>query len=194
MLTLCHHSDIINLKLTPCHYLISKGMIFMPTTTFENLPDAKKKTIIAALLKEFSQSPLSKAQIAPIVKEAQIARGAFYKYFVDLTDAYTYLYRQAMKDIHINISHTSVKTAQDYVNQVREFLTKSQNSSYYNLIKMHTLYNEHFLSANLPKQMPANIWAIAELCHATIRDCLVDPNKQEEYIANLETILTKIIS
>ena len=50
----------------------------MPSSTFEHLSEKKKNTIILALLHEFSKVSLSKAQVAPIVKEAEIARGAFY--------------------------------------------------------------------------------------------------------------------
>ena len=59
----------------------------MPSQTFLNLKPEKQARIYAALLTEFSAYPLAKAQVARIVKEAQIARGAFYKYFADLNDA-----------------------------------------------------------------------------------------------------------
>lgn len=64
----------------------------MPSSTFTNLPDEKRQRIEAALLNEFSNHTLATAQVARIVKDAQIARGAFYKYFDNLTDAYSYMY------------------------------------------------------------------------------------------------------
>ena len=60
----------------------------MPTSTFENLNHEKRQKIEQALLHEFSEHSLALAQVARIVKEAEIARGAFYKYFADLKDAY----------------------------------------------------------------------------------------------------------
>lgn len=57
----------------------------MPSSTFTNLPDEKRQRIEAALLNEFSNHTLATAQVARIVKDAQIARGAFYKYFDNLT-------------------------------------------------------------------------------------------------------------
>lgn len=69
---------------------------------------------------------MSKAQVAPIVKEAEIARGAFYKYFSDLTDAYIFLYKLAMKDIHTPFISKSDQTADAYVQQTRDFLTNTQ--------------------------------------------------------------------
>ena len=73
----------------------------MVSETFINLSDEKKQKIAQALLKEFSTYPLAKAQVARIVKDAGIARGAFYKYFGDLKDAYGYLYSLAMKEVHM---------------------------------------------------------------------------------------------
>ena len=75
----------------------------MVSETFINLSDEKKQKIVGALLKEFSTYPLAKAQVARIVKDAGIARGAFYKYFGDLKDSYTYLYGLAMKDVHMGL-------------------------------------------------------------------------------------------
>ena len=50
----------------------------MPKSTFENLPEAKKQRVWRALLNEFSQHDLADAQVARVVKNAEIARGAFY--------------------------------------------------------------------------------------------------------------------
>jgi len=72
----------------------------MPLSTFKNLPQPKKDRITAALLTEFSTHSLAEAQVARIVTGADIARGAFYKYFADLTDAYQYLYGVALTHIH----------------------------------------------------------------------------------------------
>ncbi|MEM5031883.1 hypothetical protein AAEZ42_05215 [Limosilactobacillus fermentum] len=49
----------------------------MPSSTFTNLPDEKRQRIEAALLNEFSNHTLATAQVARIVKDAQIARGPF---------------------------------------------------------------------------------------------------------------------
>ena len=60
----------------------------MVSTTFKNLAPDKQARIQSGLLNEFSAHPLADAQVARIVQQAQIARGAVYKYFTDLTDAY----------------------------------------------------------------------------------------------------------
>ena len=56
----------------------------MVKSTFTNLPTAKRQKIEAVLLEEFSTYPLAQAKVSHIVKKADIARGAFYKYFDDL--------------------------------------------------------------------------------------------------------------
>ena len=53
----------------------------MVKQTFKNLPSAKRRRIEAVLLEEFSTYPLADAKVSHIVKNANIARGAFYKYF-----------------------------------------------------------------------------------------------------------------
>ena len=92
----------------------------MPSTTFENLNLQKKEIITNALLTEFSQHSLASAQVARIVKKAGIARGAFYKYFTDLTEAYQYLYQVAILEIHTPITRANhILAASDYVNQIK---------------------------------------------------------------------------
>ncbi|MDD1402334.1 TetR/AcrR family transcriptional regulator [Ligilactobacillus salivarius] len=166
----------------------------MPSSTFEHLSEKKKNTIILALLHEFSKVSLSKAQVAPIVKEAEIARGAFYKYFSDLTDAYIFLYKLAMKDIHTPFISKSDQTADAYVQQTRDFLTNTQKSKYYDLIRMHILHNEHHISTKpMSPDVSPLVWAVAELCHATIRESMSSPDKQDKYLKQLYVVLTKLL-
>lgn len=94
----------------------------MPSTTFLNLNEDKKQKITQSLLLEFSNHSVSEAQVTRIVKEAGIARGAFYKYFNDLQDAYTYLYQQAMVEIHEKITNSNqILSAEEYRKQIKEF-------------------------------------------------------------------------
>ena len=67
---------LIQQKVTRCQLI--NGGIKMPSTTFLNLNEDKKKKIVQSLLLEFSNHSVSDAQVARIVKEAGIARGAFY--------------------------------------------------------------------------------------------------------------------
>lgn len=72
----------------------------MPNETFFNLPDEKQKRILEAAKKEFSQSALKDASIANIVKNAEISRGSFYQYFMDIEDLYLYYFHSLGKDNH----------------------------------------------------------------------------------------------
>lgn len=76
----------------------------MVTPTFLRLPQAKRALIEQALLDEFSRAPLAQAQVSNIVKQTGIARGAFYRYFTDIDDAYQYMLGVALRDIHTGIS------------------------------------------------------------------------------------------
>ena len=166
----------------------------MVKSTFINLNDAKKKRITEALLTEFSTHSLTSAQVARIVTNAQIARGAFYKYFEDLPDAYNYLYHIALKKIHTNITTPTPLNASQYVLQVRLFLNETINSEYFNFIKLHVIYNEGILPKKQPQEsLSESLWAIATLSHETIKDCLINPDNAESYLKLLEKIITKLL-
>lgn len=118
----------------------------MVSETFINLSDEKKQKIAQALLKEFSTYPLAKAQVARIVKDAGIARGAFYKYFGDLKDAYGYLYSLAMKEVHMG-PPTRLKEfdPEFFYKMTVNFIDQTENSIYFDLIKLHLSQNQAFI-------------------------------------------------
>ena len=82
--------------------------------------------------------------MARIVKEAQIARGAFYKYFADLTDAYQYLWGQVLHQIHSKdeLRGQLKRQPADYANQVRQFLTTGEEQGLRDLLRLHYTVNE----------------------------------------------------
>lgn len=162
----------------------------MAKSTFINLSNEKKDRITEALLKEFSTYPLQKAQVARIIKDSGIARGAFYKYFVDLYDAYQYLYSIALKDIHSYFTlHQDYEPQSFYIN-VKNFVEQTLCSKYAKLVKMHLLYNESFVgqpfsSDILVKLSPQN-WSAMVLSHAAIREILENPSLKEAVLAHLK--------
>lgn len=165
----------------------------MTKSTFINLPCEKKAKIEQALLKEFSNYPLLKAQVARIVKEANIARGAFYKYFDDLTDAYLHLYQIALKQIHANIKVTAVFEPQMFYQETVAFLEQTLGSKYAKLVKMHVLYNEtlvkqHFSDDKLVNLSPQN-WSAMVLSRAAIREVLAKPALRPVILAQLKASL-----
>lgn len=64
----------------------------MPTTTFLNLPDEKKKRFLDAAIKEYGQRNLDEGNLANIVKDAKISRGSLYQYFESKEDLYIYIF------------------------------------------------------------------------------------------------------
>jgi AcrR family transcriptional regulator len=157
----------------------------MVKETFINLPLAKKNLITNALLNEFSKYPLSKSQVARIVKNAGISRGSFYKYFSNLEDAYQYLYHYAMLQIHIPVRKMQKFSSSFFYKMVVNFIDQTQTSKFADLVKMHILYNEYVLSPHFPEanslQLDNQNWSAMVLSHSAIR-MILENEKQKEKI------------
>jgi len=63
----------------------------MPSTTFFNLPEAKRNTIEDAAIQEFAAHGFEGAGVNAIVAGAGIAKGSFYQYFADKADLFQYV-------------------------------------------------------------------------------------------------------
>jgi AcrR family transcriptional regulator len=85
----------------------------MPHDTFLNLSIEKRQSIDTILLNTFYDQPVSQVKVAEIVSKMKMSRGAFYKYFDDLEDAYTYIINKYAVVIHQDI----IKYIQDDRNQ-----------------------------------------------------------------------------
>ncbi len=70
----------------------------MPTSTFYNLEEEKRKQIFEACVEEFAEHTFSEASINQIIKAAGISRGSFYQYFADKEDCYMYLLGEIAKE------------------------------------------------------------------------------------------------
>lgn len=166
----------------------------MVSTTFKNLNEEKQERICNALLKEFSNYPLANAQVSRIVKESGIARGAFYKYFNDLQDAYEYIYHYALGEIHhsIETDTTGQLTPDDYVNQTRNFVEKSSSSKYFGIVKMHILHNENLFISNFSNRLIIEneyFWATQVLIHDAIKQIMITPESKDVILKKLSIIL-----
>ncbi|WP_125568463.1 TetR/AcrR family transcriptional regulator [Companilactobacillus insicii] len=166
----------------------------MVSTTFKNLDNEKKARILDALLNEFSNHTLVDAQVSRIVKESGIARGAFYKYFDDLKDAYEFLYHNALAEIHQKISTDVSKKLKpaEYVEQTRQFVEKSSDSRYYALVKMHILHNENFFISNFNDHLIDEneyFWATQIMIHDAIKQIMIDPKSKEMILKKLSNVL-----
>lgn len=102
----------------------------MATPTFLRLPQEKRERIEQAMLDEFSRVPLQEAQVSNIVKQSGIARGAFYRYFVDITDAYRYMLSLALRDIHEGIpsAHFGTTSEGELMKKTAETALQSQHN------------------------------------------------------------------
>lgn len=170
----------------------------MPTTTFTNLPAAKRSRVTAALLTEFSAHSLADAQVARIVKTAGIARGAFYKYFADLTDAYQFLFHTALADIHAGFGPATAGQfqAQCYYDAVAAFVEHVTNSQqYYQLIQRHYAENESLVPP-LPVSVDLSAvdWAAMTLSHAAIKEVMQQPTAQAVILQRLQQALNLLAS
>lgn len=63
----------------------------MPTKTFFNLAEHKRKRIFQEALAEFAQDPYEQASLSEIVQRLGIAKGSMYQYFQDKKDLYKYV-------------------------------------------------------------------------------------------------------
>lgn len=168
----------------------------MPSRTFQNLNTEKKQRITAALLTEFSHHNLPDAEVARIIKQAKISRGAFYKYFADLVDAYLYLFTVVMAKIHAPITERGDHlTAEDYYQMVAKFVDRVHTSPYYACLRRHFLTNEGLLpERQITEPQNETEWAVMTLCHATINECLREPAKRAAALSRLRHTLEKILN
>ena len=75
----------------------------MPTSTFFNLTEEKKKKIIEAAKKEFLEHSFYDASINRIIKDAGISRGAFYMYFQNKEDIFIYIISGYAGELAFNV-------------------------------------------------------------------------------------------
>ncbi|MDD3341393.1 MAG: TetR family transcriptional regulator [Bacilli bacterium] len=87
----------------------------MPSDTFLNLREDKKKRLIDAAMTEFSAHLLEDASINQIIKNAGISRGSFYMYFKDKEDIYGYLLSRYKEKLHKSIFTNLEKNEGDFI-------------------------------------------------------------------------------
>ncbi|EOS7779691.1 TetR/AcrR family transcriptional regulator [Enterococcus hirae] len=114
----------------------------MPKSTFLNLPNEKKQRLIEILLENFSARHISQVKVADIVEDMAMSRGAFYKYFEDLEDAYTYTIQYCSIQIHRDILKYISQNKQDFFQGIENYLAwcseLEQKSSYWQAIRFLT--------------------------------------------------------
>lgn len=165
----------------------------MISSTFKNLPAGKKRRVEAALLLEFSRHALAEAKVSRIVAQAQIARGAFYKYFGSLQSAYAYLRQRALASIHVQLWPLPPQFApQRFYRQTAAFLQQTRQSPYYQFICLDLLQNQaqQGRSPSAMLNLSADNWAAMVLCHAAIKLALADPSQEQAVMHRLQQSLS----
>ena len=160
----------------------------MATPTFHHLPAAKQDRVLAAALTEFSHHSLAEAQVARIIKDAQISRGAFYKYFTDLKDAYHTVFQATMTAVHAPVKHAVTAPA-----DLDQFVTAILNSPYAAFLRLYFTVDEGIIAAHpaLSDLTPVE-WAATVLAHETVRAILVTPAAQETLIHRYATAINHL--
>ena len=167
----------------------------MVKSTFKNLPVAKRKRIEKVLLEEFSTYPLADDKVSHIVKKADIARGAFYKYFDDLTDAYLYMYHIAIDAIHMNMISDDKFDPDHFYDRVVKFIDQTQHSKFEPMMKLHMSQNEYLIPDNFKiysrqlLNLGPQLWSAMVLSHEVINLCLSDPKNREKNLARYKKSL-----
>jgi AcrR family transcriptional regulator len=72
----------------------------MPKDTFYNLSSEKQNKIIDAATEEFTRNSLHKSRVSNIIQKANIPRGSFYQYFIDLEDLYFHVMNMYIDSIY----------------------------------------------------------------------------------------------
>lgn len=94
----------------------------MPNSTFMNLDSAKKDMMNRILLHAFYEKHISQVTVSEIVTAMGMSRGAFYKYFTDLQDAYTYILSTQATLIHQTILQAIDANHSDYFVGIKDYL------------------------------------------------------------------------
>lgn len=77
----------------------------MPLKTFENLSEERKKEILNVCFEEFALHTYSDASLSRIIKNLDLAKGSFYRYFKSKKDLYYYLLEYATSQRLSNVEN-----------------------------------------------------------------------------------------
>ncbi len=124
----------------------------MPTRTFFNLPDEKRKKLIDAIHGEFSRVPFDEVSINQIIRLASIPRGSFYQYFEDKRDMLQYL----LSDYRTTLQHRALESLKrnggdlfrmflDILDFTYAFVTEERNNTFFGNVFSDIRVNFDFL-------------------------------------------------
>ncbi|KAF1299119.1 TetR family transcriptional regulator [Enterococcus sp. JM4C] len=118
----------------------------MPSQTFLQLKSPKKEKIEKILLDVFCKQPVSLVKVSEIVEAMAMSRGAFYKYFTDLEDAYHYIVKKYSGVVHGDILQAISQNEHDFFQGIKHYLAwcgqLDQTSEEWKILKLLTQSNE----------------------------------------------------
>lgn len=94
----------------------------MPKTTFLNLSKEKSMKVTNTLLDIFYDKNVSQVTVSEIVEALGMSRGAFYKYFVDIYDAYYTIAKQCAEQVHRSIMTFIKENEYDFMLGLENYL------------------------------------------------------------------------
>ncbi|WP_461219336.1 TetR/AcrR family transcriptional regulator [Lapidilactobacillus salsurivasis] len=166
----------------------------MPKETFLNLPPTRQKEIEQLLLEIFYNRPVSQVKVTEIVERMEMSRGAFYKYFEDLNDAYHYTLAQNAKIIRHDILRCIDDNQEDFFVGIEHYLAKcgqlKPNTRYWRRINLLTRSNAELAVREIS---PGKTTAFVDRVIAVIRKNQFNIRDDNEMISFLYFILEIII-
>ena len=166
----------------------------MPKDTFLNLPPTRQKEIEQLLLEIFYNRPVSQVKVTEIVERMEMSRGAFYKYFEDLNDAYHYTLAQNAKIISHDILRCIDDNQEDFFVGIEHYLAKcgqlKPNTRYWRRINLLTRSNSELAVREIS---PGNTTAFVDRVIEVIRKNQFNIRDDNEMISFLYFILEIII-
>lgn len=106
------------------------------STTFEKLPEHRKRCIIDAAFNEFATHGYKNASTNQIVKELGISKGILFKYFSTKLTLFTYLVDTAINSLLEHLSKYKLEG-----NDWREILLSHSEVEFDFLVKQPTIYH-----------------------------------------------------
>lgn len=163
----------------------------MPKETFLNLEEMKKDKIEDILLDIFSNQNIANISVAQIVNEMQMSRGAFYKYFGDLADAYQYITQKGMMMIHDEIFFEIINHDNNLFEGIKAFVVKFSKLNKDDLLYRYFILLKNVSSDNvviMPKAVNVQTWSII------LDKTKIEFKDNDEKISYLIFIMTNLIN
>ena len=122
----------------------------MPLKTYFNLPEVQQRQILDISYTEFVRNAYEKASLNNIIKKIGIAKGSFYRYFVDKFDLYKFLIDHLNQSNISNFEIFSRRNNQNIYNVFKEYLLMA-----YDFDKKEPKYSAFLYMVNRNRSTPA---------------------------------------